>query len=300
MRGELVAGCGCNRSIAADDWRKIRQGWFWAFAYNVLGIVGGDWAASVRWPGVTIAVVGQCYRPARFCCDARDLKAPCLPDINCHAVELLCLRQQAGIVLNQAEQLQQAVSETIRLEMGDLRTFVDRRIAELSMEIHATVQLVDYSETNLSGQLSDIRQQIATVVAVPTNATRNSGLELEAVVQATEAAANRIMEAAEAIGDWVRDGKNDPASLEAVNDKVNAIFEACSFQDVTGQRIRRAIQHLQQVETMLTDMVPGAESPPIPTPVVVSAPYNGAGAISAEQSAANPDLLQSAVDSLFD
>jgi chemotaxis protein CheZ len=233
-------------------------------------------------------------------CDTGNLAIRHLPDINRHAVERRGFRQQAGIVANQAEQIQQVVSETIRGEMGDLRTFVDRRIAELSAEIHATVQLVDFSENNLSGQLSDIRQQIASVVALPTTATRNSGLELEAVVQATEAAANRIMEAAEAIGDWVREGKNDPASLETVNEKVNAIFEACSFQDVTGQRIRRAIQHLQQVETMLTDMAPGGDGKPVLPSVVVSAPYNGAGQISAEQSAANPDLAQDAVDSLFD
>jgi chemotaxis protein CheZ len=159
---------------------------------------------------------------------------------------------------------------------------------------------MDFSETNLSGQLKGIREQIANVVAVPTVATRNSGLELEAVVQATEAAANRIMEAAEAIGDWLRDGKNDPASLNAVNEKVNAIFEACSFQDVTGQRIRRAIQHLQQVETMLTDMVPAEAGAPAPERLVVSAPYNNAGEITREQAEANPDLAQDAVDSLFD
>jgi hypothetical protein len=34
--------------------------------------------------------------------------------------------------------------------------------------------------------------------------------------------------------------------------------------------------------------------------VVVSAPYNGAGAVRPEHSAANPDLAQDAVDSLFD
>jgi len=209
------------------------------------------------------------------------------------------LRHEAGTVANQADQIQQAVSATIRDEMGGLRTFVDRRIAELSAEIHATVQLVDFSESNLSGQLSGIREQIASVIAMPTVATRNSGLELEAVVQATEAAANRIMEAAEAIGDWLREGKNDPASIESVNEKVNAIFEACSFQDVTGQRIRRAIQHLQQVETMLTDMTPGNEGKPS-VRVEVSAPYNNAGAISPEQAASNPDLGQDAVDSLFD
>jgi chemotaxis protein CheZ len=211
-----------------------------------------------------------------------------------------CLRQQAGIMAYQADQIQEAVAATIRDEMGGLRSFVDRRIAELSAEIHATVQLVDYSEVNLSGQLAEIRQQIASVVAAPTAATRNSGLELEAVVQATEEAANRIMEAAESIGDWLREGKTDPAAIEAVNEKVNAIFEACSFQDVTGQRIRRAIQHLQQVETMLTDMHPGEQVQPPIGGVVVHAPYNGAGAVNSEHSAANPDLGQSAVDSLFD
>ena len=206
---------------------------------------------------------------------------------------------RAGKMANQAEQIQQAVAATIRDEMGGLRCFVDRRIAELSAEIHATVQLVDFSETHLPGQLSSLREQIASVVAAPTVATRNSGLELEAVVQATEAAANQIMEAAEAIGDWVREGRSDAASIQIVNDKVAAIFEACSFQDVTGQRIRRAIQHLQQVETMLTDMTPG-EASPASVGVVVSAPYNNAGMLSAEESAANPDIGQDAVDSLFD
>ncbi|HEY0184662.1 MAG TPA: hypothetical protein VGC09_17825 [Rhodopila sp.] len=200
----------------------------------------------------------------------------------------------------QDDQIEQMVSVTILTEIASLRTFVDRRIAELSAEIHATSDLMDFSETNLSGQLSEIRQQIASVVALPTAATRNSGLELEAVVQATEEAANRIMEAAEAIGDWLREGNHDAAAMDVVTAKVNAIFEACSFQDVTGQRIRRAIQHLQQVESMLTDMVPGSEPPASDVRVVVHAPYNNAGAIAAEHSQANPDLAQDAVDSLFD
>ncbi len=124
------------------------------------------------------------------------------------------LREKAGTVANQADQIQQAVCATIRTEIGALRAFVDRRIAELSAEVHATSDLMDFSETNLSGQLKGIREQIANVVAMPTAATRNSGLELEAVVQQTEAAANRIMEAAEAIGDWLRDGKHDAASID--------------------------------------------------------------------------------------
>jgi chemotaxis protein CheZ len=166
----------------------------------------------------------------------------------------------------------------------ELRRFVDRRIAELSAEVHATVQLVDYSEANLSGQLARIHEQIANVVAMPAAATRNSGLELEAVVQATETAANRIMEAAEAISDWVREGKRDPEALEAVAEKVNTIFEACTFQDITGQRIRRAIEHLRRVETMLTEMMP-ATGPDADR--------------SGPADALDPDLHQDDVDRLF-
>ena len=179
------------------------------------------------------------------------------------------------------------IRAAIRAEIGPmmdgLRTFVDRRIAELSAEVHATVQMVDYSETNLSGQLARIHDQVATMVAMPAAATRNSGIELEAVVQATEAAANTIMEAAEAISDWLHDGKRDAESLEAVAARVNTIFEACTFQDVTGQRIRRAIQHLQQVETMLDEMVPGEAAKAAPDPVAEI----------------DPDLAQAEIDRLL-
>lgn len=175
------------------------------------------------------------------------------------------------------------VGSAVRAEVAplfdSLQKFVDRRIAELSMEIHATVQLAEYSENNLSGQLGRIQEQIATLVAMPNAATRNSGLELEAVVQATETAANRIMEAAEAIGDWLRTGARDAESVEAVAERVNAIFEACSFQDITSQRIRRAIEHLQQVETMLTELAPSAPRPAEPL--------------------AAPDLAQDDVDRMF-
>jgi len=155
----------------------------------------------------------------------------------------------------------------------------------LSAEVHATVQLVDYSESNLSGQLGRIHEQIAKLLAMPAAATRNSGLELEVVVQATESAANTIMEAAEAIGDWLRSGARDVASLELVAAKVNAIFEACTFQDITGQRIRRAIEQLQHVESMLTDMIP----PDAAAPPEVDEPQELA-----------PDLGQGDIDSLFD
>ncbi len=191
------------------------------------------------------------------------------------------------------ETIGELVRTHVRAELSvlfdDLRRFVDRRISELSMEIHATVQLVDYSETNLSGQLARIHEQIASVVAVPVAATHNSGLELEAVVQATENAANQIMGAAEAIGAWLQKG-GDPEGLKAVTQQVNAIFEACTFQDLTGQRVRRAIEHLQSVESMLSGMMqPGADVG-VPAALENLAP----------PAPVTPDLGQGDIDQLFD
>ena len=78
--------------------------------------------------------------------------------------------------------LDDLVRASVRAELAagfdDLRRFVDRRISELSAEINATVQLVDYSEANLSAQLTRIHDQIYSMVAMPVAATRNSGIEL--------------------------------------------------------------------------------------------------------------------------
>jgi chemotaxis protein CheZ len=191
---------------------------------------------------------------------------------------------------DEATHLAVLVRDSVRAELAplfdDLRRFVDRRIAELSAEVHGTSLLLGFSETNLSGQLARIHEQIASVVAPPNLANRNSGSELEAVVEATENAANQIMAAAEVIGDWVRGDRRDPAGLAMVAEQVNAIFEACSFQDVTGQRIRRAIEHLHHVESILADIMPSAAplAKLLPTP----------------DGMAPPDLVQSDVDSLFD
>ena len=186
------------------------------------------------------------------------------------------------------DRLEDLVRAAVRAETSErfeeLRRFVDRRISELSMEVSATEQLVDYSESNLSGQLKRIADEVARMVALPAAATRNSGIELEAVVEATEQAANKIMEACEGIGTVLRAGTQDAALIAAIDAKIGAIFEACTFQDLTSQRIRRAIAHLAQVESTLTNMV-GASAE---TPTVMAA-----------EAAAHPDLMQDDIDRLM-
>jgi chemotaxis protein CheZ len=185
-----------------------------------------------------------------------------------------------------------ALCAAVRQEMAplfeDLRRFVDRRIAELSVEVHGATQLLGYSETNLSSQLGQLHEQVGRVLAAPGEAARNSGMELEAVVQTTEAAANQIMEAAEAIGECVRVALPDKAALAAISAKIDAIFEACAFQDLIGQRVRRAIENLQHVESALSGMmVPAGTEPEAIQPLAPAPASNDA------------DPTQADIDALF-
>jgi chemotaxis protein CheZ len=174
--------------------------------------------------------------------------------------------------------------------LDDLRRFMDRRVAELSNEVHGATQLLGYSEDNLSSQLTRLHEQVANMIAAPGEATRNSGLELEAVVHTTEAAANQIMEAAEAISGFIRTAIPDRAAVAQISARVDDIFAACAFQDLTGQRVRRAIEHLQHLESSLSGMItpPGEVARPIFQPQAPTVVSNGA------------DLPQGDIDALFD
>ena len=153
------------------------------------------------------------------------------------------------------------IREELAPHFAELRRFMDRRLAEVSAEVHGATQLLGFSEANLSSQLGRLQEELGSVVGRPSEATRNSGLELEAVVQTTEAAANQIMEAAEAIGETLRAALPDQHALAAISAKIDAIFEACAFQDLTGQRVRRAIEHLQHMESTLSGILSQAPEP---------------------------------------
>ena len=70
--------------------------------------------------------------------------------------------------------------------------------------------------------------------------------ELDAVVGTTEDATNAIMEAAECIEGMA--GEVDEDTARRLTDAVTAIYEACGFQDITGQRIGKVVGALRQIE----------------------------------------------------
>lgn len=87
--------------------------------------------------------------------------------------------------------------------------------------------------------------------------------QLDAIVNATEEATNSIMEMMESNQDALfelRGMEQDPAKLaliDKITDNCNNVFEACSFQDITGQRVTKVFKSISYVEervNALTDI----------------------------------------------
>ncbi len=85
--------------------------------------------------------------------------------------------------------------------------------------------------------------------------------ELDAIVSATETATQQILEGAEKIEGITKEMQShgvDPyvARLcEDVNETVVSLFEACNFQDITGQRITKVVKTLQYIEARINAMI---------------------------------------------
>lgn len=78
--------------------------------------------------------------------------------------------------------------------------------------------------------------------------------ELSEVVKATEKATNTIMDAADAIQE-IAGGLSDAAASNKIMDETTKLYDACSFQDITGQRINKVLQTLEQVEDRVITLV---------------------------------------------
>jgi chemotaxis protein CheZ len=101
----------------------------------------------------------------------------------------------------------------------------------------------------IAGYIESMRQEIGVLQVNELKNSRipSAGEELDAIVKSTETATNTIMECAETL---MAADASDPVAFKAlVDEKMLVIFEACSFQDITGQRIAKVVETLQHIET---------------------------------------------------
>lgn len=130
----------------------------------------------------------------------------------------------------------------------------DRRVTDKQLKSEI-VSLVQY--------IRRFREEIAQMVAADGDQNRFETMadQLDAIVGATEQATNTILERMEDV-DGVIDAlrtEEDADARNALCDKVAestmAAIEACTFQDITGQRVTKIVRSMKFVEERVNSMI---------------------------------------------
>lgn len=127
----------------------------------------------------------------------------------------------------------------------------------------ANAEVLKSELLGLFEHIQKIRREIAAIRRPGETNDRFNQMsdELDAIVEHTESATNAIMENVEAISDLVAQARTAglPSEVEKTLAKVDAhageIFSACSFQDITGQRITKVVRSLKFIEERINVLI---------------------------------------------
>ena len=137
--------------------------------------------------------------------------------------QLVDVLELSGVLTDAMGHFFSALDETIKDEFIDIAGFIKKA----------------------RNEIGDLRPK-----DIKTNRIPSAGEELEAIVADTEIATDKIMQTAEDVLAM------DPDSTEdfgmQIQDKMLVIIEACSFQDLTGQRVSKVVNTLKQIEDRIS------------------------------------------------
>lgn len=154
-------------------------------------------------------------------------------------LRLEAIRQEHGetVRVDQIAEVVRALLDTMTgdISAGDLRLY--RELEALADYIHAAKAEIAALRP---GEIKD--QFIASATD-----------ELDAIVGATEAATNEIMDAAEKLEALAPVMDSEVAAR--MTEITTLIFEACTFQDITGQRITKVVKALKEIESRVENLV---------------------------------------------
>jgi chemotaxis protein CheZ len=152
----------------------------------------------------------------------------------------------------------ESTEEVVAREVADAQALLDTYRAQIEQCEKLKVEL-----DLIHDAINRTKREIATLHGKSFDGGEMAKVngELGAVVGGTEQATQQILEAVEAIDQAATAlSKNispDQQKLlsEEIQERVVAIFEACNFQDLTGQRISKVMQTMKFIEKHIIEMM---------------------------------------------
>jgi chemotaxis protein CheZ len=189
--------------------------------------------------------------------------------------ELRAIRSQMGSAGPGQNLAKDAIGASVTREVAEAQALLETYRAQIEQCEKLKVELdLIYDAINRT------KREIAVLHGKSFNGEEMAKVngELGAVVGGTEEATQQILEAAESIDQAVtaltKVNSPDQQKLlsEEIQERVVSIFEACNFQDLTGQRINKVMTTMKFIEnhiTVMMDIWGGVDAIKAHTPAIV-------------------------------
>lgn len=145
------------------------------------------------------------------------------------------------------------------VSLADVVNLAEVTVESLSTFFRAIDNSVYRELSDIASFITNMKEEIGRLQPNDLKKKRipAAGQELDAIVKATEKATDTIMGAAEEVmaGDAA-----DPGYKAMVDERMMLIFEACSFQDITGQRVAKVIETLKHIESRVSRFAAAIQS----------------------------------------
>ena len=115
--------------------------------------------------------------------------------------------------------------------------------------------------SNMAAAIEKTKQEIAQIKHEDNDGSERferASSELDAIVEQTETATGDILGAAEKIQEYawtLREKGGGETECDALDTEATNIYMACSFQDLTGQRIKKIVDAMRYVERRINAMI---------------------------------------------
>jgi chemotaxis protein CheZ len=155
------------------------------------------------------------------------------------------LQRQLAKLQSQGEPVSPAeITAIVESVMSRLAGDLTNTDIKLYSELEALARFIQ----NARSEIAAVRPEQISAEDIPLATD-----ELDAVVGATEEATGTILDACEALEKV--GGTVPPEAAEQITGAVTKIYEACNFQDITGQRITKVVKTLKHIEDRVSAML---------------------------------------------
>lgn len=157
-------------------------------------------------------------------------------------------KELAQKFLSELEKLKNKKKDKVGL--SDIRLLMERHTQKMDNSLYQKILTIAVKIHHLRDDIADIDTDKMVGDYLP-----DANMRLDAVVAATEKATHDILDATSTIQEHLTNLNLDEKTVQPFSDQIMKIFEACNFQDLTGQHINNVVGKIREVETLVKAIV---------------------------------------------